>query len=85
MSKAAVVITILAQPMGCECPPIRLCAFGSDNKFTAVDVQRRLRLIIADSKKAGIGLLTYSADGNARELKIMRAMRGYRESISPRL
>ena len=45
-NRASVVIVIMVQPLAIGAPAIRLCSFGSDNKFTAEDVKHRLQTII---------------------------------------
>jgi hypothetical protein len=67
-------MVIMTQPMSLYSPPIRLCCFGSNNKFTALDVQRRALTIEALLKKEGVEVITYPADGDTRELKVMRSM-----------
>ena len=62
--------SMLALP---EVQPLRLCVFGSDNKFASEAVSNRLTTIKALLLKEGISVLTYSADGDSRELKVMRS------------
>ena len=61
----------MAQPLA-NVPPLRICSFGSNNKFTSDDVRRRVETIRDELKQAGITMLTYAADGDTRELKFMR-------------
>lgn len=35
----------MAQPIASNIPPVKICAFGSNNKFTADDVQNRAATI----------------------------------------
>ena len=70
--RATVVMVVMVQPLADKVPPLRLCSFGSDNKFTSDDVKRRLHFIENELKKSGIEVLTYSSDGDTRELKMMR-------------
>lgn len=70
--RASVVFVVMAQPIADGFPPMRICTFGSDNRFTYKDVQNRLSAIEAALKAHGIGILTYSSDGDTRELKMMR-------------
>jgi hypothetical protein len=51
---------------------MRICTFGSDNRFTYNDVRNRLHTIQLELKQFGIEILTYGADGDSRELKMMR-------------
>ncbi len=69
---ATVAFVVVANPICGDFPGIRIAAFGSNNKFTAVDVQRRANAIELELKKEGIEMLVYSADGDSRELKTMR-------------
>ena len=64
--RATVIIVIMAQPLGDGIPPMRICCFGSNNTFTAVDVKKRLATIVSLLKEQGISVLTYSADGDSR-------------------
>ncbi|KAK4013193.1 hypothetical protein OUZ56_025427 [Daphnia magna] len=70
--RATVVFVVMAQPLVDSFPPMRICSFGSDNKLSFNDVRHRLQTIRAELEKFGIEILTYSADGDSRELKMMR-------------
>ena len=61
----------MAQPLAGGAP-LRICSFGSDNKFTADDVRRRKQTIAEELGKVGIIMISYAADGDTRELKTMR-------------
>ena len=61
----------MAQPLT-RGAPLRICSFGSDNKFTADDVRRRKQTIAEELGKVGIIMISYAADGDTRELKTMR-------------
>ena len=74
LDKATNVLIIMAQPMSDAVPPMRICSFGTNNKYTAVDVHNRLSTISAALTEVGIRILTYSADGDTRELKMMRTL-----------
>jgi hypothetical protein len=69
---ATSIMVIMAQPLDVKAPPVRICYFGTNNKFTAIDVENRIAYITSELKKNGIWVETYSADGDARELKMMR-------------
>ena len=69
---ASVVMVVVAQPIGGHFPGIRICAFGSDNRFTSLDVKRRASTIESTLRAAGIEMIGYAADGDSRELKSMR-------------
>ena len=70
--RASNIMVVMAQPLSNSVHPFRFCSFGTTNKFTADDVARRLNTITSALKKEGIETLTYSADGDSRELKVMR-------------
>jgi len=72
MEKASVVFVIMAQPISDCVPPFRICAFGSNNKFTTVDVQRRVAAVENQLSKVGIQMISYCTDGDSREMKFMR-------------
>jgi len=69
---ATVAFVVVANPICGDFPGIRIAAFGSNNKFTSIDVQKRANAIERELKKEGIEMLIYSADGDSRELKTMR-------------
>ena len=62
----------MAQPLKDGFPPIRLFLFGSDNKFNTEAVKNRLDFVIKSLTAVGIRVLTYSTDGDSREMKLMR-------------
>ena len=62
----------MVQPLTDGFPPIRLFLFGSDNKFKTEAVKNRLDFTKRSLAKEGIRLLTYSTDGDSREMKLMR-------------
>ena len=70
--RATVAIVVMAQPLADGFPPLRICSFGSDNRFTHEDVRNRLSTIVEILKEMDIETLCYSADGDSRELKMMR-------------
>jgi hypothetical protein len=61
----------MAQPLA-DLPAVRICTFSSDNRFTTEDVKARKETIAAALEAKGITMLSYSADGDARELKMER-------------
>jgi hypothetical protein len=72
--RATVCMIVMAQPLADGMPPMRLCSFGSDNRFTSCDVKNRLKTVQDILKSEGIEVTGYSADGDSRELKVMRQM-----------
>lgn len=71
-SRATVAMVVMAHPLADGIAPLRICSFGSDNRFTSADVKNRLDFIKDILKKNDIEVLGYSTDGDSRELKMMR-------------
>jgi hypothetical protein len=72
LPRASVVVFVMAQPLA-DVPYLRIFSFASDNRFTMKDVKAGKMTIIAAALEAeGIIMLSYSADGDARELKMER-------------
>lgn len=71
--RATVAMIIMAQPIVDGFPPLRLCAFSSNNKSSACDVESRLDFIKSSLNAVGICVIAYSADGDSREMKVMRS------------
>ena len=69
---ASTIMVIMAQPLSDNKSPFRNCSFGSTNRFTSDDVENRMNSIVLALKKEGIEVLSYAADGDSRELKMMR-------------
>ena len=70
--RASSVMAIMAQPLDINAQPVRICYFVTNNKFTSSDVQNRITFITSELNYNGIRVETYSADGDPRELKMMR-------------
>lgn len=70
--RATSAMVVMAQPLGCNSPPFRICSFGTNNKFTAEDVENRMKTIEDALKTEGITVICHAADGDSRELKFMR-------------
>jgi hypothetical protein len=66
------IMVIMTQPKAPKATPVRICSFGTDNRFTSDDVKNRLKTIRAELETIGIQVLTYSADGDSRKMKVMR-------------
>jgi DNA polymerase III delta prime subunit len=82
--RATVVITVMAQTMDERILAIWIASFCSNNRFTADDVKHRANFIEAELNKLGIQMLTYSAEGDSREMKMMRQVLRL-GSLPPRL
>lgn len=63
--------TIMAQPLG-GAPSFCLMLFGSDNKYTGLDVSKRWKNIINERKGIGIGVVSFSSDSDSKYNKGMR-------------
>ncbi|KAK4880666.1 hypothetical protein RN001_008812 [Aquatica leii] len=70
--KSNYAYTIMAQPLSNTAPPYCLSIFGTNNKFTAEDVQNRWITIRNNLKYIGIEVVGISSDGDTRWLKAMR-------------
>ncbi len=81
--RASSVIVVMAQPMVDQAEPVRICSFATNNKFTTEDVENRLKYIITELAKEDIRVLAYSADGDAREMKMMRQRIGLGIALPP--
>ena len=70
--KATTLIVIMAQPIADGCAPMRICSFGTDNRYTAMDVLNRVHTIVRVLRDSGIRARGYAADGDSRETKFQR-------------
>lgn len=68
------VLVVMAQPMSTNTPPLRLCSFGTNNKFSSDDTTNRLETIVSELQKHGIKVLSYAADGDSREMMSMKQL-----------
>jgi len=73
LPRASVILVVMFQPLA-DTPPLRVFCCASDNRFTTEDVKARMMTIEAALAKEGITMLTYSADGDSREMKWMREL-----------
>ncbi|CAG9814589.1 unnamed protein product [Phaedon cochleariae] len=71
-TKSNYLLMIMAQPLVPNAPAFSLCAFGSNNKFTHKDVQRRWQILEQLAAENGIKIMGFSSDGDSRLLKTMR-------------
>lgn len=67
--------TIIAQPIG-DAPSFCTLIFGSDNKYTAVDVAKRWEYIVKQLASVGIGVLNISSDSDPKYNSAMRMNSG---------
>lgn len=70
------LIVVMAQPLEKTVPPFCLLVFGSDCKYTALDVKRRWKHIESELAKVGITVLTISTDSEPRYNATMRELSG---------
>lgn len=54
----------MAQPLVDGAPAYCISIFGSDNRFTADDVNKRWKYIFDESKKRNITVVGFSSDGS---------------------
>lgn len=66
---------IMAQPLA-NVPPFCVMIFGSNNKYTSMDVVRRWNYIVDELAKIGINVLAISSDSDPRYNKAMRDLSG---------
>lgn len=69
---AKYAFTYMAQPLSRNASPFVLACFSSSNQFTAELVLQRWRHIQVECAKLGIHVISFSADGDSREMKSMR-------------
>ena len=58
LDRVTSALVFMAQLIAVGSTPLRLCSFGSNNKYTAKDVLRRLETITYELIKAGIEVIT---------------------------
>lgn len=74
---------IMAQPLA-DVPPFCLAAFGTDNKFTALQVDKRWKWMVQEAKKHNIIIRGFSSDGDTRLLSTMKQWTfGKTENVLP--
>lgn len=66
---------IMAQPLA-NAPAFCLMIFGSDNKYTSMNVVQRWKYIQTELAEVGITALVYSSDSDPRYNKAMRELSG---------
>lgn len=66
---------IMAQPMG-NAPAFCLMVYGSDNKYTSLDVANRWKFINEELAKVNIKVLSFSSDSDPKYNKAMRVLSG---------
>lgn len=65
---------VMVQPIAKGASSFCLLLYGSDNRFTAVDVKKRWKYIENELQKVGITVLTISSDSDARYNAAMREL-----------
>ncbi|XP_045023267.1 uncharacterized protein LOC123466338 [Daphnia magna] len=73
----------MIQPLLDGLSPLRLFSFGTNSKYTSIDVNNRLNFVALKLKAFGIEVAAYSADGDSREMKVMRNRIRLGASIPP--
>lgn len=76
LPRATQQMVVMAQPFRSynqpDPPAFLICTFSTDNTFNYQDTENRIATITEKLQEAGIEVLIYSADGDSRELKLMR-------------
>jgi hypothetical protein len=52
--RASTVMVVMAQPLSNSVSPLRICSFGSNNRFTSDDVENRMNSLVSSLKKEGV-------------------------------
>lgn len=71
---ATLVNVVMAQPLSTIYPAFCLLIFGSDNKYSRLDVRNRWKFIVAELKKLKINVLTISTDSDPKYNSTMRSL-----------
>lgn len=69
---SAYLNVVMVQPISKNASPFCILLYGSDNKFTAVDVKKRWKYIDNELNKVGISVLSISSDSDPRYNAAMR-------------
>lgn len=72
LKKANLKIVTMVQSLCDGSTPLRLCSFASDSRYFAEDVEASLTTAVKEMEELGIFTLVTSADGDSREMKVMR-------------
>lgn len=62
----------MVQPLKNKAQPFCLTIFGTDNKFSHINVMDRWKYIIENLENVGISVMGFSSDGDAKLLKAMK-------------
>lgn len=71
-SKSNYINMIICQPLVNKSSGFCLCVYGTNNRFTAEDVDKRWKHISLIAKEHGITIEGFSTDGDCRMLKVMK-------------
>jgi hypothetical protein len=80
---SSLVMIGMIQPLLDGLSPLRLFSFGTNSKYTSIDVNNRLNFVALKLKAFEIEVAAYSADGDSREMKVMRNRIHLGASIPP--
>ena len=72
----SLVFVYMAQALCTQVPSFCLACFGTDNRFTTDNVLKRWKYIYKECQKRGITVVSFGADGDARELCGMKVSSG---------
>lgn len=77
-SVSSFVDVIMAQPLT-NAPPFCLAIFGSDGKYTSIDIENRWLYIKKELDKLNIKVLIFSSDSDPKYNRVMRKLSGLSE------
>ena len=72
LHKSKFINLYMVKSLALSAPLFMLSAFGSNNKFTAIDIVKRWLIIHNQCLVQGIRVIGFSTDGDARYLRAMR-------------
>lgn len=70
--RASYLNVVMAQPLARGIPPFCLLLFGTDSKYTSVDIEKRWQFIRAELKTNSIEVLTFATDSDPKFNSVMR-------------
>lgn len=70
--KSNYINIIVAQPLDDKAPSFCVCVYGTNNRFSSSDVEKRWRKMLEMAEAEGIRVLGFSTDGDTRMLKTMK-------------
>lgn len=71
-NQASFLNVVMAQPLAVGIPPFCLLLFGSDAKYTSIDIDKRWDFISDELKKKGITVATFASDSDPKFNAVMK-------------